>query len=87
MKTTTNFEFDLSDRPSRNAAKNIQIYLNLLNHILVSIVAVYMTFLCYNAGNTGISWHAWLCTIGVSNSIETFNFININKMVDFSINC
>lgn len=55
------------DKPQLISAwQKIQTYFNVLNHILVSIVAVYMTCLCYRAGNKPISWHAWLCTIGVS---------------------
>lgn len=52
--------------PKVSAWQKIQIYFNLVNHVLISIVAVYMSFLCYRAGSSAISWHAWLCTIGVS---------------------
>ncbi|XP_031624356.1 cytochrome b561 domain-containing protein 2-like [Contarinia nasturtii] len=53
-----------TDTMPRSAWQKIQTYLNVLNHVMISIVAVYMTFLCYNAGNRAISWHAWLCTLG-----------------------
>lgn len=53
-------------KSKRSAFQVIQTYFNLLNHVMISTVAIYMTFLCYNAGNRLISWHAWLCTLGVS---------------------
>lgn len=40
-------------------------YLNLINLIFVSVVAIYMSFLCYHDGNRPVTWHVWLCTIGV----------------------
>lgn len=49
-----------------SAWRRVQIYFNVLNHVLISSVAIYMSFLCYRAGNLPISWHSWLCTIGVS---------------------
>lgn len=52
--------------PIRNAWQVIQTYFNVLNHVMASIAAVYMSFMCYNAGNKAISWHAWLCAVGVS---------------------
>lgn len=57
-------------QPSRSTWQVIQTYFNVLNHVMASIVAVYMTFMCYNAGNKPISWHAWLCTIGVSGEFQ-----------------
>lgn len=50
---------------SRSAWQKSQFYFNLLNHIIIFIVAIYMSILCYGTGNRAISWHAWLCTIGV----------------------
>ncbi|XP_055300560.1 transmembrane reductase CYB561D2-like isoform X2 [Sitodiplosis mosellana] len=44
--------------------QKIQTYFNVLNHCMISIVAVYMTFFCYNVGNRLITWHVWLCSIG-----------------------
>lgn len=52
--------------PTLSAWQVIQTYFNLLNHVMISIVAVYMTFLCYGVGNYLITWHVWLCTLGVS---------------------
>lgn len=43
----------------------IQSILNMINHAMILITSVYMTFLNYNTGNKAISWHAFLCTIGV----------------------
>lgn len=52
--------------PVRTTWHAIQTGFNVLNHILILTVAVYMTRLTYNAGNLAISWHAFLCTTGVS---------------------
>lgn len=67
----TNLEMETADgsggvimKPS--AWQKIQIYFNMINHVMIFIVAVYMTFLCYGTGNRFISWHAWLCCLGVS---------------------
>lgn len=54
--------------PKRSAWQMIQTYFNVLNHVIALIIAIYMSFLCYNAGNKPVSWHAWLCTIGVRDS-------------------
>lgn len=64
----------VSNKNKQNAWEMIQSHFNLLNHIMISIVAVYMTFLCYYAGNKPVSWHAWLCTIGVSDFNQSKNF-------------
>lgn len=67
MKNSLEVESNTDRSSLGNALRIIQTCFNLLNHIFVSIVAVYMTFLCYNAGNQPVSWHAWLCCLGVSN--------------------
>lgn len=48
-----------------NAWKKIQTIFNWLNDGFISIVAIYMTFFCFNAGNKPVTWHTWFCTIGV----------------------
>lgn len=54
-------------KPTRSAFQVIQTYFNVLNHSMIFTVAVYMTFFCYNTGvDRLISWHVWLCTLGVS---------------------
>lgn len=59
-----------TDRASWTAWQIILTGLNILNHILIIIVAVYMTCLTYNSisekGNLLKFWHPLLCTIGVS---------------------
>lgn len=52
--------------PVRTTWQVFQRVLNVITHALTSIVTIYMTCLTYNAGNSAISWHAFLCTIGVS---------------------
>lgn len=66
MKNSLEVESNTHRSPMGDAINKIQTYFNVINHIIVSIVAVYMSFLCYNAGNQPISWHAWLCALGVS---------------------
>lgn len=58
--------------PAVSTWQHVQIYFNILNHMLIFSVAIYMTFLCVRAGNLPISWHAWLCTIGVRSVINSF---------------
>lgn len=52
---------------NKSAWEVIQIYFNVLNYGLIFTVAVYMTYVSYRYGSTYVSWHAWLCTFGVSN--------------------
>lgn len=49
-----------------NVWRAIQKRFNVINHLMNTAVAFYMTYFCYGAGNAPVSWHAWLCTIGVS---------------------
>lgn len=57
-------------KPTRSAWQIIQTYFNVLNHALIFPAAVYITFFCYNAGiDRLISWHVWLCALGVSECI------------------
>lgn len=53
---------------------NIQITLNLINHIFVFVIGFYMTYVLYKVGGSLIGWHAWCCAIGVSFSIYEFVF-------------
>lgn len=46
--------------------QSIQITFNVVNHILIAFVSLYMTYIAYSNGNSAISWHVFLCTIGVS---------------------
>lgn len=56
--------------PVQTTWQTIQTGLNVLNHALIFIVAVYMSRLAYNAGNAAINWHVFLCTVGVSAEVE-----------------
>lgn len=64
----TNATTNDNDEKSRNKSifRIISTYINILNLIFVSVVGIYMSFVCYHNGNKAISWHVWLCTIGVS---------------------
>lgn len=42
----------------------IESYFNTINHVLNGSVALYMTWLCFQAGWTITTWHALLLTIG-----------------------
>lgn len=46
--------------------QSIQLVFNVINHILILIVSIYMAYVAYSNGNLAISWHVFLCTIGVS---------------------
>lgn len=50
----------------KNAWEKIQIYINVLNYGLIFTVAIYITYVSYRYGSTYVTWHAWLCTFGVS---------------------
>lgn len=50
------------------AMEKIQAYLDMVNHILIFTVTIYITFMCWYVGPTARSWHMWLCTMGVSKS-------------------
>lgn len=51
---------------NRTTWQTLQIAFNMINHILITIVSIYMTYVTYSNGNVAISWHVFLCTIGVS---------------------
>lgn len=69
---------------TRSAWQMIQTYFNVLNNCMASIAAVYMTFMCYNAGNKAISWHAWLCSVGVSGFLlENFIYRSLFWKIQF----
>lgn len=46
-----------------------QIVFNILNHAMIAFVAIFMTYKTYTNGNTLISWHVFLCTLGVSEKL------------------
>lgn len=46
----------------------IQTVFNLVNHTMIIFVALYMTYKCYTLGNQPITWHIFLCALGVSES-------------------
>lgn len=52
--------------PNRSTLQVIETCFNVTNHILACIATVYMSVMSYRAGGTAVTWHAWLCTIGVS---------------------
>lgn len=49
-----------------SAWKTCQTYLDMINHILIATVTIYISFVSYGIGATPRTWHMWLCTIGVS---------------------
>lgn len=65
------------ETPKRSAWQLIQIIFNIINHILIIIVSIYMTWFTYNSVKYEVDkqlkmWHAFLCTIGVSTIIHPF---------------
>lgn len=85
MKNSTDLESKQTNQMlTRSAWQVIQTYFNVLNHVMISIVAVYMTFFCYGAGNRLITWHVWLCSIGVSIvKLEFFYFLKKSGKLHF----
>lgn len=47
------------------------IYSNVLNHILIGAVSLYVTWQCWHVGFTFYTWHVWLSTIGVSTKFRS----------------
>lgn len=39
---------------------------NVVNHVVIGLVAIYMTWISIRADAKPMTWHAWSCTIGVS---------------------
>lgn len=62
---------------SRNVWQTTQTTFNVINHIIILTVAVYMTYVTYSTGNRAISWHVFLCTLGVS--LDLFNKKKLNS--------
>lgn len=65
-----------------------QAYLDLINHMLIFAVCIYITFMCWYIGPTARSWHTWLCTIGVclySNYDYIYIYINFSVYSDSNI--
>lgn len=47
------------------AVMAFSICFNIINHVLIAFVAIYMTLITMSADMQPINWHAWSCTIGV----------------------
>lgn len=67
-------EGKLDVKPKRSALQLIQVIFNIINHILIIIVTIYMTCFTYKSVKYELDkqlkiWHAFLCTIGVSTII------------------
>lgn len=62
----------VNNKPSDSDGRLLKIWIflqaifNTINHILIGAVCLYMTWHCWNYGNSKISQHALLCTIGVN---------------------
>lgn len=75
--------------PPFDVFKTVQTIFNVLNHIIVCTVGLYMTYLCFNyvTGNAHpdyilTSWHSLLCTLGVSGY---FIYIFLHFKTNFSL--
>lgn len=66
MSTDHLNSMEYNKRSLRSVWAKTEAYLNTVNHIIIGIVAIYMTIICYRAGGYLYNWHAWCCTIGVS---------------------
>jgi len=47
-----------------NYWEKIEAYINTINHAIIAVVTVYITFTCWNVGATNFSFHVWCCCIG-----------------------
>lgn len=76
------------ETPKRSASQLIQVIFNVINHILIVIVTIYMTCLTYlsikNETDKKLKiLHSFFCTIGVSTSncngrsLPTFNIRHV----------
>lgn len=77
------------ETPKRSAWQLIQIIFNIINHILIIIVSIYMTWFTYNSVKYEVDkqlkiWHAFLCTIGVS-TITMKSFHPFLSIFEFQI--
>lgn len=66
----------VAEAPKHSALQIIQIIFNIINHILIITVSIYMTWFTYNSVKYAVDkqlkiWHAYLCTIGVSITVRT----------------
>lgn len=76
MENSTDIKTDSNGEKSRKriAFKIVLICFNVLFHISVSFIAIYMTFVCCRAGvDRALSWHALLCCVGVSTDLFLIN--------------
>lgn len=71
-KATTTSSAQVPKMSARFTWQSIQIVLNVVNHTLISIASIYMTYVAYSNGNAAISWHVFLCTIGVSELLKNY---------------
>lgn len=72
-----------AETPKRSALQIIQIIFNIINHILIITVSIYMTCFTYNSVKYEVDkqlkiWHAYLCTIGVSTTDFTMKSFQQN---------
>lgn len=74
------------EAPKRSALQLIQVIFNIINHILIIIVTIYMTCLTYVSIKNEVDknlkiLHAFLCTIGVSTTIcDGKHFVNFQLL-------
>lgn len=58
-------------------------YLDTINHMIIFAVTIYITYLSWYMGPNNSTWHVWLCTIGVS---QFWNFFDFRGMHVFTAN-
>ncbi|XP_055923570.1 transmembrane reductase CYB561D2-like isoform X2 [Eupeodes corollae] len=64
---TNNMPIEDSNRTTSKWLR-LEFSLNLLNHIFIGFVTIYMSWMCINLDLKKTALHAWLCTLG-------FNFL------------
>ncbi|XP_055372058.1 transmembrane reductase CYB561D2-like [Condylostylus longicornis] len=59
-----------------NFIEKIEIGFNLINHMLISFISIYMTYACLHLNLQKTALHAWLCTLG-------YNLLMAEAMMTF----
>lgn len=61
---------------------------NVVNHVVIGLVAIYMTWISIRADAKPMTWHAWSCTIGVSfTTLSTHTADNICRTINDKRKC
>lgn len=57
---------DQDPNRTRNTWLRVEFVINMVNHILIGFITIYLSWMCIRLNLKKTALHAWLCTIGVS---------------------